>query len=406
MSSAIAVSMLMAISLQDAITKAIAHSPELHALEAGVTEAKAMATLGDAFRSAASIATTPGYATGLPTAVLGQVPAIATVETHRLLYDASARAEQIGTASQVDATMSRLETRKREIAQSVAELYARVAADQVQVASGEKRVAAYETIATRTDALRKEGRARDLDVERASLQAANARRVALQTRNRLELDQLRLDRMVGESVEVDSGAAASQAADGLRARRSTEDPELKSLDARIAGLQNALGLQRRFFQPSVAAQAQYMRLFDRYRRYYLNFKPDDFVIGATITLPIGGNRAATAARIQAQLQQLVSQRDLRRSEVEIALREAELDLAQADAEGDLAGRARAIAAEGLRVAEELAKEGRGEANDVPLAQIALADAEGEVANTNAHRTTARARQLILGGNSTRATYNP
>jgi len=84
------------------------------------------------------------------------------------------------------------------------------------------------------------------------------------------------------------------------------------------------------------------------------------------------------------------------------MREAEVDLAQAVAEGDLAARTRAIAAESLRVAEELAKEGRGEANDVPLAQIALADAEDEVANANAHKMTAQAKLLILGRN----TYNP
>ena len=396
MSSAIAMSVLMAISLQDAITKAIAHSPELHALEASVAEAKANAALGDAFRPAASISTTPGYATGLPTAVLGQVPAIASVETHRLLYDASARAEQIGAASQIDATIARLESRKREIAQNVAELYARVAADQVQSASAQRRVTAHETIASRTIALRKEGRVRDLDVDRANLQIANAKRVALQTRNHLELDQLRLDRMVGEPVTVNGDASLSLSMTG--------DPELKSLDARIEALQRAVGLQHRLFQPSIAAQAQYMRLFDRYRRYYLNFKPDDFVIGATVTLPIwtGGHRGASAARAEAQLQQLISQRDLRKTEVELVMREAEVDLAQAVAEGDLAARTRAIAAESLRVAEELAKEGRGEANDVPLAQIALADAEDEVANANAHKMTAQAKLLILGRN----TYNP
>src|SRR5438105_703374 len=139
MSNTIAISILLAISRKDAITKPISHPPELRALEASVAEAKANATLGDAFRSAASISTTPGYATGLPTAVLGQVPAIATVETHRLLYDASARAEQIGAASQIDATIARLESRKREIAQNVAELYVRLAADRVQSASAQRR---------------------------------------------------------------------------------------------------------------------------------------------------------------------------------------------------------------------------------------------------------------------------
>ncbi len=403
MSNAVAITVLMAISLQDAITRAIAHSPELRALRASVAEAQANAALGDAFRSTASVATTPGYASGLPTAVLGQVPALATVEAHRLLYDPSARADQLGMASQVDATIARLESRKREIAQNVAELYARIAASQVQAASAERRVNAYETIATRTEALRREGRARDLDANRATLQAASAKRGALQAHNRLELDQLRLNRMVGESVTLAEGDASLS----LSMTRAP-DPELRSLDSRIESLQRAVNLEQRLFKPTIAAQVQYSRLFDRYRRYYLNFKPDDAVVGATMTLPIwtGGHRAAAAARVKAQLEQLIAQRDLRKTELELAMHEAKADLAQAVAENELAARTQAMAKESLRVAEELAKEGRGEANDVPLAQIALADAEDEVANANAHRVAAQARLLILEGNLTSATYNP
>jgi outer membrane protein len=401
MSSALAITLWMAISLQDAVTRALAHSPELRALEAGVAEARANAELNDAFRSGASISTTPGYATGLPTAVLGQVPAIATVEAHRLLYDASARVDQIGMASQVEATIARVESRKREIALSVVELYARVAADRVQTASADARVAAYATIASRTQALRGEGRARDLDVDRATLQTASAKRDALLGRNRLELDQLRLDRMVGEPVIPSEG-------DPSLRMRMTDDAELRSLDVRIEALQRAVALEHRLFKPTIAAQVQYSRLFDRYGRYYLNFKPDDLSGGATVTLPIwtGGHRAAAAARVNAQLQQLLAQRELRRTELDLTRREAENDLSQAVAEADLASRTRAIARESLRVAEQLAREGRGEANDVPLAQIALADSEDAVATAQAHRVTAQSRLLILRGELPQATYNP
>jgi outer membrane protein len=401
MSSALAITLWMAISLQDAVTRALAHSPELRALEAGVAEARANAEMSDAFRSAASISTTPGFATGLPTAVLGQVPAIATVEAHRLLYDPSARVDQIGMASQVEATIARVESRRREIALSVVELYARVAADQAQMGWANTRVAAHETIAMHTQALRSEGRARDLDVDRAALQTARAKQLASLARNRLELDQLRLDRMVGEPVVPGEG-------DPSLTLRMTEDPELHSLDIRIEALQRAVAIEHRLFKPTIAAQVQYARLFDRYGRYYLNFKPDDLTAGATVTLPIwfGGHRAAAAARVNAQLQQLLAQRELRRTELDLTRREAENDLSQAVAEADLASRTRAIARESLRVAEQLAREGRGEANDVPLAQIALADSEDAVADAQAHRVTAQSRLLILRGELPQATYNP
>ena len=140
-------------------------------------------------------------------------------------------------------------------------------------------------------------------------------------------------------------------------------------------------------------------MFDRYGRYYLNFKPDDFIVGATISLPIfsSGRRAATVARVNAQLQQILAARDARRTELELSLREAEADRNQALAERDLAARAHAVAEESLRIAEELVGEGRGEVNEVPLAQITLADADDEVANAAAHLAAAQMKLMILRG---------
>lgn len=390
------------VSLDDVIARAIAHSSELRVLEAAVAEVRANAALGDAFRSSASVAATPGYATGLPTAVLGQVPAIGTVEAHRLLYDASARADQIEAASEVDAAVARLERRRREVAQSAAELYARLVADAALVASAQRRVSAYETIFARTNALRGEGRARDLDVDRAALHVSAAKRSALQAQTRLDLDQLRLRRLAGETLN----AAATVAPDTTSslpkesfASAETNDPELRSLASRIEALQRAVILSGRFFHPSVAAQIQYSRLFDRFRRYYLNFKPSDLSVGATVTLPVwtGGHRAAASARLAARLQQVTAEREARRTEIELAVREAEADVMLAVAENELAVREHSVAEESLRVAEELAREGRGEVNDVSLAQIALAAADDGVANARAQLTIARARLFIVRG---------
>jgi outer membrane protein len=201
--------------------------------------------------------------------------------------------------------------------------------------------------------------------------------------------------MVGGNVVPDT--ATAQVA--RSARNDIEDPELRSLESRIGALRRAVDLDRRFLKPSVAAQIQYSRLFDRFRRYYLNFKPDDFSVGATVTLPLwtGGRRAASSARLAAQLDQLIAQRDARRTEMELAIREAEADVTQAQAEGDLAARAHGVAKESLRVAEEMEREGRGEVNDVPQAQIALAEADDDVANAGAHLVAARARLLVVRG---------
>jgi len=405
-------------SMHDAVASAVAHSPELRALQAQVDQARAAAIMDDAFRPSASISASPGYASGLPTPVLGEVPAIATVEAHKIFYDTSAKAQQLGAEADVDAAQSRLADQRRQVAQSTAEVYARVEADRMRIADAQQRVSAYQTISSRVEALAKEGRARDIDVNRATLQGASAQRALLQAQSRLELDQLRLDRMAGEHVEVgapsDGAPAGGAPAVGAPAlagpspaeagapslqRALANDPQLRSLDKRIATLQDMLGSERRLFKPTVAGQIQYSRLYDRYGRFYNNFKPDDFSAAATITLPVftSGRRTAALARVNAQLQELTATRDARRTELEMSVREAETDYEQAVAERDLAERSLSVAQEGLRIAEQLSAEGRGEANDVPLAQIALAEAQDDVADATAHFAIARARLMIVRG---------
>ncbi len=392
-------------TLDEAIAHALAHAPDLRVLEAGVAEARASATLANPFAPAASISTTPGYATGLPIAVLGQVPAIGTVEAHRLLYDASAHAEQLTALSEVDAAVARLEARRREVAQNVAELYGRLVGGASLIASAQRRVAASETIAARTQALQKEGRARDLDVDRAILQVAMAQRREAQARARYDLDRARFSSMVGDVWAAPAQAQSPEMGTRNAGERGdvkaalTADPELRAFDVRIDALQKALVVSSAFWQPSIAAQVQYSRLFDRFGRYYNHFTPNDLSVGATVTLPLwtGGRRAATSTRVAAQLEQLKAGREARRAQLELAWSEAVTEVNEATAESNLAGRALAVAQESLRVAEELAREGRGEANDVETAEIALSDAEDETSSASAHLTAVVARFRLLRG---------
>lgn len=384
MSNVLCAVLLATMTMRDAIGRAVANSPDVRALEAQLIEARANAHLTDAFRPMATLSTTPGYATGLPIAVLGQVPAIATIEAHKLLYDTSAQTELLSAEAQIDEMEARLETRKREVAQSAADLFARATAGSMIATNAQRRVEAYRTIASHAAALRSEGRARDLDVNRAALQLASARRAALLAQSRVELDQLRLERMTG----------GSQPAVELKPFSPTA-----TLDSQIEKLQRALASEKRLFKPSIAAQVQYARLFGRYGRFYLNFKPDDFSAAASVSLPIwtSGRRTATIERISAQLQQVTAMRDARRDEIELNVREAQADSKQAEAERELAQRTLTVAQEGLRVAQDLAREGRGEVNDVPLAQIAVADAEDDLANAEAHASAARAKLQIVRG---------
>jgi|SRR5581483_1210007 len=394
------------LTMREAVDRAVASSPELRGMRAAVAEATAGSMLAQqAFRPSASISTTPGYATGLPVSVLGSVPAIGTVEAHQVFFDITSTANVLTARSDVEAANAELNARTRETARTVAELHARVAADQIVLDATRRRVTAYETIVSRVTAMRREGRARDLDVNRAAVQAATARRAELQAETALQLDELRLRHMIGwpagqpmQIVPEPLPASVPIPADDLAVARAN-DPALRSLAIRIEQLRRATALQRNLFRPTVAAQMQYSRLFDRYGRFYLNFKPDDFSIAATIDLPLwtGGRRAAIVSRLMAQSEQAAAQLQQRKDEVEIEVREAEAGLKDAVAERELAGRVHELASETLRVAEATAKEGRGEANDVTLAEAALAEADQEVASAELHLRVARVRLAVVRG---------
>lgn len=394
------------LTLDEVVDRAVTASPELRGMRAALVEATTNALMAQqAFRPSASVSTTPGYASGLPVSVLGSVPAIGTIEAHQVFYDVSSQANVLAARSEVEAARAELDARTRQTAQTASELYARYAADQTLLDATRRRVTAYETIVNRLNALLQEGRARDVDVARAALQASAARRAVLQAESAMQLDELRLRRMIGlpagEPLRLQPEAlpaTVSIPADDLEVAQRN-DPAIRSLTGRIEQLQRATALQRNLFRPTVAAQMQYSRLFDRYGRFYLNFKPDDFSIAATIDLPLwtAGRRAAIVSRLGAQLERASAQLQQRRDELEIQVREAEAGVKDATAERDLANRMHELAAESLRVSQAMAAEGRGDANDVTLAEAALAEADQQMATAEMHLRTSRAALEVLRG---------
>ena len=391
---------------QDAVNRAIAASPQLRDMRAAVAEAAANQILAEqAFRPTASFSTTPGYASGLPVAVLGQVPAIGTIEAHQVFYDLSSKADVFASRAQVDAAKAELDARTRETARSVSEMIARYAADQALVDAAQRQAAAESVLVEHLQALLKEGRVRALDAARTALQLTTAQRGVELARTTRDLDELRLRRAIGWPAEQPLAVrpepvptTAAIASDDLELAEKN-DPVLQSLRARLVQLDRATALERNPFRPTVAAQVQYSRLFARYGQFYLNFKPDDFSVAATINLPLftGGRRAAVVSRLAAQRERVAAQLQQRKNELEIGVRQAEGGLKDAIAESELAGRSHELALESLRVGEATAKEGRGEANDVAIAQAALAEADRQVAQAEMQVRIARAQLAVLRG---------
>jgi outer membrane protein TolC len=116
-----------------------------------------------------------------------------------------------------------------------------------------------------------------------------------------------------------------------------------------------------------------------------------------LPLLTGGHEAAQEARSRARLEQVLAERSLREADVTQAARQAEARLAEANLETGIARRAAAIADESLAQARAVAREGRGEADGVARAEIALADAEDDAARAHRDELDARLQLLALRG---------
>jgi len=388
------------LTLDDAIRRAVANSPDVRAARAGRREAAANADLSrQLFRPSSSISTTPGYASGVPVAILGSVPAIATIEAHQTLVDNYAKSDALAADALIAAREADVDAAVRDVAGATAQAYATLASDAAIVDAAQRRAAAYEREVARTTALKNEGRATDLDVRRASLQVARAQLRIAEAQSVRGVDEQRLRALIGGSEPIVVAPFPSTDASPDAAAARSNDAMLKSLMLQEEKLRESVALLERPFQPMIALQTQYSRLFSFYGKYYRDFKVNDASIGASIVVPLwsGGRRAAGVERAQAQLERISALREQRERQIDADLRDAEADLVQARAERDLAGRAHVIAEEGLRVNQLLAQEGRGEANAVTLSEAEIADADEQLARAELHLSVAAAKLLNAEG---------
>jgi len=387
------------LTLREAIRLAVNNSAEVRAARAGVREAAASGEMARLpFHTSASVSTTPGYATGVPVAILGSIPAIATIEAHRTLYDNYARVDVMESEGLTQARASEVETAKRHAAEAAAQVYAQLAGDGPVVDAAKRRVAAYQREVGRITALKNEGRATDLDISRASLRVARAELQVAAAESARVTDEHRLKTLIGLTNDQRLDVAPPEFPAPDNSARPN-DVVLVYLDRQIATMRDAVELVRRPFQPTIQMQTQYSRLFSMYSKYYNNFTPNDASIGASVVIPLwsGGRRAAMLEHALAQLERLTVAREQRAAGIESEIAEAEAGLRQAHAERDLALRTRAVAQEGLRINQLLAQEGRGEANAVTLSEAELADADEEVAKAESHVAIATARLLSAEG---------
>src|SRR5512143_1716299 len=134
------------LTLRDAVARALERAPGLAVSRGALEEASAGSrSAGSVFQPEAFVSSTPGYATGMPVAIVGRVPAIAAVEARQLLYDGRARAEIHLAAAKAEEATAALGRARAETAKSVLSLYARCFVDESLVAAAKRRVEIEET---------------------------------------------------------------------------------------------------------------------------------------------------------------------------------------------------------------------------------------------------------------------
>ncbi len=423
------------LTLRRAVELAMAHAPDVAVAQAARAGAEADARLArDAFHTGAEISTTPGYARGLPVAVLGRVPAVAGVTGHRLLYDPAQRHEALSAEAGAAEGRARAEAARREAARAAAAAYARCWADQARTEAARRGEEALGRSLARIQALEKEGRVTGLAVEAVRLRAERARLARIGAESEGELDRLDLARLIGEPVgavapadpaaELPSPPAAgsdaigsspigsrpigsrpigsrpigSNTAEDVQVARAA-DPELRADQEALGLLGQSMGLRRRLLAPTVDAVAQYYRLDPHFERFFRRFREDTWSVALSVALPLwtGGRAADGLARAQANLDQKTAESKARESEVDLAVRKAAAARDHAQAAAALARQAVALAEEDLRVTRALAGEGRVGDDEVDAKESALASALGDAAQADRDLLTARIDLLALRG---------
>jgi outer membrane protein TolC len=406
------------LTLRQALERALAQAPQMAAARAEAADATAGAQIAAAGFSPQFFATTtPGYSSGLPIQVAGQVPAIFGLELHQTIYDPVRRAEALEAQARAQGLDAAAARSSATTARALVLSYGRNWADRALAANARAALEAREAMARRVAALAREGRRTQLELEEADLEVARAKQALADRESEFDLDRLELAHLIDWTEGNVPPPAQDPLAvfpsvfsgDSLAAARAA-DPELAALASQADSLDRAAYLQKRAWLPTIQGEARYLRLADynNFDQFFVKFKNDDFAVGVSVVIPLwtGGRLTHGEAAAGARLDKVRADQRLRDRDLELAVRRAEVELKRAESQSQLASRALAAAREALRVAQALAVEGRGEPDDVDLRQLELARAQDDRIRAEQGVLAARAGLLDVRGDLPGALLTP
>lgn len=397
------------LTLRQAVGEALGRSPDLLAAQSALNEGIAdVRAIGSPLKPNVFASTTPGYSTGLPVGVAGEIPSLVGVRLRMVLLDLNLKADRLGFEGRAAALEAAVVEARTGLVRRTAAAYARLAAAERHLAAAGRRVAAQQILEKRIVALFREGRKAELDAERAGLESARARRGLLAAESERDLAAEEMRRLVGfpagaAVVLVDDPlvvVAEPEATDAVAAALAA-DPSLAGLSREAALYLRAADSEERWFKPLIQLDARYSYVPPgfNYAKYFLNFSSNVAAAGVSVVVPVltGGREAARAFRARAQASRLEAERKSREEALALEAGRADAALGPAALDVSLARRARALGEEAVRVARVLDAEGRGEPDGVPKAELELAGAEDEVARAEETLVLSRLRLLAVRG---------
>src|SRR5689334_6389739 len=115
------------LTLRRAVELALARAPQVDAARAAHAEGAASAELArDQFHPYALFTSSPGYTYGMPSTVVGRVPAVVGLEIRTAIYDPTRKSAALQAQATESALGASLESTCRGAAEAVVAAYARV----------------------------------------------------------------------------------------------------------------------------------------------------------------------------------------------------------------------------------------------------------------------------------------
>jgi outer membrane protein TolC len=397
------------LTLRQAVDGALGRSPDLLAAQSALDEGVAgVREIGSVLKPNVFASTTPGYSTGLPVGVAGELPSLVGVRLRMVLLDLNLKADRLGSEGRTSGLEAAVAEARAGLVRRTAGAYAHLSAAERRLAAAGRRLEAQQALEKRAVALFREGRRTELDAERAGLETARARRGLLAAESDRDLAAEELRRLVGLPAGAPvlladdplSAIAEPGATDAVAAALAA-DPSLAGLSREAALYSQAASYEERWFKPLIQLDARYSYVPPgfNYAKYFLNFSSNVAAGGVSVIVPVltGGREAARAFRFRAQATRLEAEKRAREEALALEAVRADAALGPAALDVSLARRARALGEEAVRVARVLDAEGRGEPDGVPKAELELAEAENEVVRAEEALVLSRLRLLAVRG---------